>query len=76
MIRSFLRRRLLKNKALFFREAECISAFCLSLDETKKQRRKRWTPYLPFPAEEMDREGASTAGFPAARNPLEELWRV
>jgi hypothetical protein len=43
MFRSFLRRYLLKNKALFFREAERISGFLYLL---MKQRNggERWTP--------------------------------
>jgi hypothetical protein len=43
MIRSFLRRYLLKNKALFFREAERISGFLYLL---MKQRNtgETWTP--------------------------------
>jgi hypothetical protein len=43
MIRSFLKRYLLKNKALFFREAERISGFLYLL---MKQRNggERWTP--------------------------------
>ena len=43
MIRSFLKRQLLKNKALFFREAERISGFLYIL---MKQRNSGgpWTP--------------------------------
>ena len=43
MIRSFLRRQLLKNKALFFQEAERISGFLYIL---MKQRNSGgpWTP--------------------------------
>jgi hypothetical protein len=103
MIRSFLRRHLLKNKALFFREAERISGF-LYLLMKQRNSRERWTPeekreikrqlrhlamyipilaifllpggslFLPFLAEVMDRRKVPrTAGYPAARNPLEEV---
>jgi len=75
MIRSFLRRHRLKNKALFFREAELFSGFLYHLMKQRKSG-ERWPPFLPFLAEVMDQEGASTARYPAARNPLDEWWRV
>jgi len=52
MIRSFLKRQLLKNKALFFQEAERISGFLYIL----MKQRNSGGPWTPEEKKEMKRQ--------------------